>query len=149
MLSHFHVKYALCLINALALLSVLCFLMLTYLTRALSQHEAKYALCSKHLIIVITVLKFYYFIISFFSRVTFIMLFFLILRTKLLYFVSSLRIFFILFTLYHKRSSFFMFNLFYKSLNFHFQLILIVIDSLSFCRAITSLYSSLRNVIRD
>ncbi len=123
--------------------------MQAHATLTLSQYEAKYALCSKHLIIMITVLKFYYFIISFFSRVTFIVLFFLILRTKLSYFASSLRIFFILFTLYYKCSSFFMFNSSYKLLNFYSQLILIIIDSLSFYRAITSLYSSLRNVIRD
>ncbi len=123
--------------------------MQAYTTLALSQYEVKYALCLKHLIIIITVLKFYYFIISFFSRVTFIMLFFFILRTKLLNFVSSLKILFILFTLYYKRSSFFMFNLSYKSLNFYSYLILIIINSLSFYRVSTSLSSSLRNMIRN
>ncbi len=106
-------------VNTLASLLKVCFLMQAHATLALSQYEAKYALCSKHLIIVIIMLKFYYFIIFFFSRITFIMLFFLILRTKLSYFILSLKILFILFTLYYKRSSFFMFNSFYKSLNFH------------------------------
>ena len=136
-------------VNTLASLLKVCFLMQAHATLALSQYEAKYTLCSKHLIIVITVLKFYYFKISFFLRVTFIMLFFLILRTKLLYFVLLFKILFILFTLYYKRSFFFMFNSFHKLLNFHFQLILIIINSLSFYRAITSLYSSLYNVIRN
>ncbi len=123
--------------------------MQAHATLALLQYKAKYALCLKHLIIMIIVLKFYYFINSFFSRITFIMLFFLILRTKLSYFVSSLKILFILFTLYYKCSFFFIFNSFHKSLNFHYQLILIVINSLSFYRVITSSYSLLYNVIRD
>ncbi len=115
----------------------------------LSQYEAKYSLCSNHLIIVTTVLEFYSFLISFFSRITFTMLFFLILRTKLSYFFSLLRILSVLSALYHKRSSFFMFKAFHKSSNFHSQLILIIVNSTSFCYAITSLYLSLCNMIRD
>jgi hypothetical protein len=134
---------------ALASLLALCSLMLTYATQALLQYEAKYLLCLNHLIIVITVLEFYSFLISFFLRITFTMLFFLILRMKLSYFVSWLRIFSVLSTLYHKCSFFFMFKVFHKSLNFHLQLILIIVDSSSFCRAIMSSYSLLCNVICD
>ncbi len=119
------------------------------MTQALSQYEAKFSLCLNHLIIVITVLEFYSFLISFFLQVTFTMLFFLILRMKLSYFVSLLRIFSVLSTLYYKRSFSFMFKVFHKSLNFHLQLILIIVDSSSFCRSIMSSYSLLHNVIHD
>jgi len=106
----------------------------------LSQYEAKYSLCSNHLIIVTTVLKFYSSLISFFSWVMFM---------KLSYFFSSLRILSVLSALYHKHSFFFMFKASYKSLNFHSQLILIIINLTSFCCAIMSSYSSLCNMIRD
>ena len=119
------------------------------MTQALSQYEAKFSLCSNHLIIVITVLEFYSSLISLFLQVTFTVLFFLILRTKLSYFISSLKIFFVLFTLYHKRSFSFISQVFHKSLNFHSQLILIIVNSSSFCRSIMNSYSSLRNVIHD
>ncbi len=119
------------------------------MTQALSQYEAKFSLCSNHLIIVITVLEFYSSLISLFLQVTFTVLFFLILRTKLSYFISSLKIFFVLFTLYHKRSFSFISKVFHKSSNFHSQLILIIINSSSFCRSIMNSYSSLRNVIHD
>ena len=115
----------------------------------LLQYEAKYSLCLNHLIIVTTVLEFYSSLISFFLRVTFMMLFFLILRMKLSYFFSSLRILFILSALYHKHSFFFMSKASHKSLNFHLQLILIIVDLTSFCCAIISSYSSLCNMIRD
>ncbi len=115
----------------------------------LSQYEAKYSLCSNHLIIVTTVLEFYSSLISFFLQVMFTMLFFLILHTKLLYFFSSLRILSVLSALYHKRSFFFMFKAFHKSLNFHSQLILIIVNLTSFCCAITNSYSSLCNMIHD
>jgi len=115
----------------------------------LSQYEAKYSLCSNHLIIVTTVLEFYSSLISFFLRVMFTMLFFLILHTKLSYFFSSLRILSVLSALYHKRSFFFMFKAFHKSLNFHSQLILIIVNLTSFCCAITNSYSSLCNMIHD
>ncbi len=115
----------------------------------LSQYEAKYSLCSNHLIIVTTVLEFYSSLISFFLRVMFTMLFFLILHMKLLYFFSSLRILSVLSALYHKRSFFFMFKASHKSSNFHLQLILIIVDLTSFCCAITSSYSSLCNMIHD
>ncbi len=115
----------------------------------LSQYEAKYSLCSNHLIIVTTVLEFYSSLISFFLRVMFTMLFFLILHTKLSYFFSSLRILSVLSALYHKRSFFFMFKAFHKSLNFHSQLILIIVNLTSLCCAITNSYSSLCNMIHD
>jgi len=115
----------------------------------LSQYEAKYSLCSNHLIIVTTVLEFYSSLISLFLQVTFTMLFFLILHMKLLYFFLSLRILSVLSALYHKRLFFFMFKAFHKLLNFHSQLILIIVDSTSFCCAIMSSYSSLCNMIRD
>ncbi len=115
----------------------------------LSQYEAKYSLCSNHLIIMTTVLEFYSSLISFFLQVTFMMLFFLILRMKLSYFFSSLRILSVLSALYHKHSFFFMFKAFHKLLNFHFQLILIIVNSTSFCCAIMNSYSSLCNMIRD
>ena len=115
----------------------------------LSQYEAKYSLCLNHLIIVTTVLEFYSSLISLFSRITFTMLFFLILHMKLSYFFSLLRILSILSALYHKCLFFFMSKASYKSSNFHSQLILIIVDSTSFCCAITSLYSSLCNMIQD
>jgi len=115
----------------------------------LSQYEAKYSLCLNHLIIVTTVLEFYSSLISFFLQVMFTMLFFLILHMKLSYFFSSLKILSVLSALYHKRSFFFMSKAFYKSSNFHSQLILIIVDSTSFCCAVTSSYSSLCNMIRD
>ena len=115
----------------------------------LSQYEAKYSLCLNHLIIVITVLKFYSSLISLFLQVTFMMLFFLILRMKLSYFFSSLRILSVLSALYHKCSFFFMFKASHKSSNFYSSLILIIVDSTSFCCAIMSLYSSLCNMIHD
>ena len=115
----------------------------------LLQYEAKYLLCSNHLIIVTTVLEFYSSLISFFLQVMFMMLFFLILHIKLLYFFSSLRILSILSALYHKRSFFFMFKAFHKSLNFHFHLILIIVDLISFCCAIMNLYLLLCNMICD
>jgi len=115
----------------------------------LSQYEAKYSLCSNHLIIVTTVLEFYSSLISFFLQVMFTMLFFLILHTKLSYFFLSLRILSVLSALYHKCSFFFMFKASHKSSNFHSQLILIIVDSTSFCCAITSSYLSLCNMIRD
>jgi len=118
-------------------------------TEVLSQYEAKYLLCSNHLIIMTIVLEFYSSLISFFSRITFMMLFFLILRTKLSYFFSSLRILSVLSALYHKRLFFFMFKAFHKSSNFHSQLILIIVDLTSFCCVITNSYSSLCNMIRD
>ncbi len=101
------------------------------------------------IIIMITVLEFYSSLISFFSQVMFTMLFFLILHIKLSYFFSLLRILSVLSALYHKRSFFFMFKAFHKSLNFHSQLILIVVDLTSFCCAIMNSYSSLCNIIRD
>ncbi len=115
----------------------------------LSQYEAKYSLCSNHLIIVTTVLKFYSSLISLFLQVTFIMLFFLILHTKLSYFFLLLKILSVLSALYHKCSFFFMFKAFYKSLNFHSQLILIIVNSTSFYCAIMSSYLSLCNIIHD
>jgi len=118
-------------------------------TEVLSQYEAKYSLCLNHLIIVTTVLEFYSSLISFFLRVTFTMLFFLILHMKLLYFFLSLRILSVLSALYHKRSFFFMFKAFHKSLNFYSQLILIIVDLTLFCCAIMSSYSSLCNMIHD
>ena len=96
-----------------------------------------------------TVLKFYSSLISLFSRITFTMLFFLILHMKLSYFFSSLRILSVLSILYHKHLFFFMFKASHKSLNFHSQLILIIVDLTSFCCAIMSSYSSLCNMIRD
>ncbi len=96
-----------------------------------------------------TVLKFYSSLISLFSRITFTMLFFLILHMKLSYFFSSLRILSVLSILYHKHSFFFMFKASHKSLNFHSQLILIIVDLTLFCCAIMSSYSSLCNMIRD
>ncbi len=119
------------------------------MTEVLSQYEAKYSLSLNHLIIVTTVLEFYSFLISLFSRIMFTMLFFLILRMKLLYFFSLLRILSVLSALYHKRSFFFMFKAFHKSLNFHSQLILIVVDSTLFCCAIMSSYLLLCNMIHD
>ncbi len=101
------------------------------------------------IIIMTTVLEFYSSLISFFSQVMFTMLFFLILHIKLSYFFSLLRILSVLSALYHKRSFFFMFKAFHKSLNFHSQLILIVVDLTSFCCAIINSYSSLCNIIRD
>ncbi len=101
------------------------------------------------IIIMTTVLEFYSSLISFFSQVMFTMLFFLILHIKLSYFFSLLRILSVLSALYHKRSFFFMFKAFHKSLNFHSQLILIVVDLTSFCCAIMNSYSSLCNIIRD
>ncbi len=77
------------------------------------------------------------------------MLFFLILHMKLSYFFSSLRILSVLSTLYYKRSFFFMFKAFHKLLNFHSQLILIIVDLTSFCCIIINSYSSLCNMIRD
>ena len=115
----------------------------------LSQYEAKYSLCLNYLIIVTTVLKFYSSLIPLFLRVMFMILFFLILHMKLSYFFSSLRILSVLSALYHKRSFFFMSKAFHKSLNFHSQLILIIVDLTSFCCAITSSYLSLCNMIRD
>jgi len=115
----------------------------------LSQYEAKYLLCLNHLIIMITVLEFYSSLISLFLQVMFMMLFFLILHMKLSYFFSSLRILSILSALYHKRLFFFMFKAFYKLLNFHSQLILIIVDLTSFCCVITSSYLSLCNMICD
>ncbi len=115
----------------------------------LSQYEAKYSLCLNHLIIVTTVLEFYSSLISLFSRITFMMLFFLILHMKLSYFFSSLRILSVLSALYHKCLFFFMFKASHKSSNFYSQLILIIVDSTSFCCVITSSYSSLCNMIRD
>ncbi len=115
----------------------------------LSQYKAKYSLCSNYLIIVTTVLKFYSSLISFFSRIMFMMLFFLILHMKLSYFFSSLRILSVLSALYHKHSFFFMFKAFHKSSNFYSQLILIIVNSTSFCCVITSSYSSLCNMIHD
>ncbi len=115
----------------------------------LSQYKAKYSLCSNHLIIMTTVLEFYSSLISFFLQVMFMMLFFLILHMKLSYFFLSLRILFVLSALYHKHLFFFMFKTSHKSSNFYSQLILIIINSTSFCCAITSLYSSLCNMIRD
>ena len=97
----------------------------------------------------ITVLKFYSSLISFFLQVTFTMLFFLILHMKLSYFISSLRIFFVLSTLYHKHSFSFMFKVSHKSSNFHSQLILIVVDSSSFYHFLINSYSLLRNMICD
>ncbi len=79
----------------------------------------------------------------------FTMLFFLILHMKLSYFFSSLRILSVLSALYHKCLFFFMFKAFHKSSNFYSQLILIIVNSTSFCCAITSSYSSLCNMIRD
>ena len=119
------------------------------MTKVLSQYKAKYLLCLNHLIIVITVLKFYSSLISFFSWVTFIMLFFLILHMKLSYFFSSLRILSVLSALYYKRLFFFMFKAFHKLLNFHSQLILIIVDLTSFCCIIINSYSSLCNMICD
>jgi len=118
-------------------------------TEVLLQYEAKYLLCSNHLIIVITVLEFYSSLISLFSRVMFMMLFFLILHMKLSYFFSLLRILSVLSALYYKRSFFFMFKAFHKLLNFHSQLILIIVDLTSFCCIITSSYSLLCNMICD
>ncbi len=115
----------------------------------LSQYEAKYSLCLNHLIIVTTVLEFYSSLISFFSRIMFMMLFFLILHMKLSYFFLSLRILSVLSALYHKHSFFFMFKAFHKSSNFYSQLILIIVNSTLFCCAITSSYSSLCNMIHD
>ncbi len=115
----------------------------------LSQYEAKYSLCLNYLIIVTIVLKFYSSLISLFLQVMFMMLFFLILRMKLSYFFSSLKILSVLSALYHKHLFFFMFKTFYKSSNFHSQLILIIVDSTSFYCAIMSLYSLLCNMIRD
>jgi len=111
------------------------------------QYEAKYSLCSNHLIIMITVLKFYSSLISFFLQVIFTMLFFFILYMKLSYFISLFKIFFVLFTLYYKHSFSFMFKVFYKSLNFYSQLILIIINLSSFYHAIMNSYLSLYNVI--
>ena len=119
------------------------------MTEVLSQYEAKYSLCSNYLIIVTTVLEFYSSLISFFLQVMFMMLFFLILHMKLSYFFLSLRILSVLSALYHKRLFFFMFKAFHKSSNFHSQLILIIVDSTSFCCAIMSSYSLLCNMIRD
>jgi len=115
----------------------------------LLQYEAKYLLCSNHLIIVTTVLEFYSSLISFFLRVIFTMLFFLILHMKLSYFFLSLRILSVLSALYHNHSFFFMFKAFHKLLNFHSQLILIIVNSTSFCCAIMNSYSSLYNMIHD
>ena len=119
------------------------------MTEVLLQYEAKYSLCSNHLIIVITVLEFYSSLISLFSQVMFTMLFFLILHMKLSYFFSLLKILSVLSALYYKRSFFFMFKAFHKLLNFHSQLILIIIDLTSFCCIITSSYSLLCNIICD
>ncbi len=94
-------------------------------------------------------LEFYSSLISFFSRITFTMLFFLILHTKLSYFFSLLRILSVLSALYHKRLFFFMSKAFHKLSNFHSQLILIIVDLTSFCCVIMSSYSSLCNMIRD
>ena len=77
------------------------------------------------------------------------MLFFLILHMKLSYFISLLKIFFVLFTLYYKYLFSFIFKIFYKLLNFHSQLILIIVDSSSFYHFITSSYLLLHNVIHD
>jgi len=118
-------------------------------TEVLSQYEAKYSLCSNYLIIVTTVLEFYSSLISLFLWIMFMMLFFLILHMKLLYFFLLLRILSVLSALYHKHSFFFMFKASHKLLNFHSQLILIIVDSTSFYCAIINSYSSLCNMIHD
>ena len=51
------------------------------------------------------------------------------------------------FKLNHKHLFSFMFKVFYKLLNFYSQLILIIIDSLSFYHFIMNSYSLLYNVI--